>query len=107
MSLIYEKTEELLLGENEKMKFSVKNKYLLLGAAGCSAIYLFSVTYGILPSIIFGVGVTGILIYCIKIARNIWHIIIKKSQRSNSVLQEANEQSIEEVINKPPEECKK
>lgn len=104
VSLIYEKTEELLLSENEKRNFSVKSKYLLLGAAGCAAVYLFSVTYSVLPSIIFGGGVTGIFIYCIKIAKNVWYIIIKKTQETNPMLQEDNEESIEEGINKPPEE---
>lgn len=107
VSLIYDKTEELLLGENEKLKLRMKNKYLYLYAAGCAAIYLFSVTYGILPSIIFGAGVTGIFVYCIKIAKNIWIIFKRGSQGTNSVSQEASEQSIEEVINEPPEECQK
>lgn len=136
VSLIYEKTRELLLDDNEKKELEVQNKWLYLGAALCGGMYLFSVTYGIVASIIFGFFVTGISVYCVKIAKNIWNIIKKYSERADpitqednkqiteiakniwniikkysektdSITQEDNGQIIEEAVNEPPEKCQK
>ena len=108
VSLIYEKTQKLLLRESEKVELGVYNKWLLLCATVCGSIYLFSVTYKILSGFILSLIVTGIVVYCIRVAKNILFIVEKYSQENSSVSPMTNGQTTEEnAVNKPLEECQK